>query len=797
MSDKPRRKRSRPPIDTSDPASARLPVVSRQKKNELKSRQLFESAVFPWLFQDSRHDNGIDGEVEITRQLEGESHEATGKRFLVQLKSTDGRLARGKPVPARIRPMHVRYWSESNLPVLLARCHLPTGRFFWSWVDESFVATLSQRDPAWMAKDSLTVHLPFESTLDSAALSAIESYVIRHRNTARRILDPGRYHALQAQALRVSSRLDALAVQAQLTHVQRRLADLRQSLSGCTYIVALTGPARAGKSTLLNALLGKDVSPVDRFPTTAVPIIVVGGASDGAEVIFADGTVRTGPATASFLADFATQDRNPDNTLGVRLVTVRMVSEALDRGLAFTDSPGLHDPSEPMRKIAELALDSASAVIYVLDVSPARNGGFSLNAQTISDLKRFRSQADRLLIILNKADDLDSACREATRQFVARELQKYALWEDLPTEPIFLSAKAAWEWNRSDSTNPLQELQEALWGHLLRTKSTGIDRLTFSVMELTRAGQDMLALLAARGADAERAAHIHAALSSCRKQRDTIVARCRRQQTTESRALSGFLASQKVAAMSAIEGWLGSIPSQQPLPSEDALRGHLQKQLINVLGSAWNEANARAQSFSQEIAADVERCLERSRAAAGTAQQVRFVVPALQNLGALSNEPYSEAWTGLAIGGLLALILQAPVGLLLAVAGWIIGHTVGQEPRRKREIARIMGLVEKATTSGLSSVRNQVIDRVYTHIKQVELRALDRIDLFVENAESQLRPLGRTSGLATREAIESIALEVAEVLREIGDIAVELGSTATGEPTQASAPMQSDSASNV
>jgi GTPase SAR1 family protein len=786
-----RPKTGKPKSGAKPSRGASLPTLTRQKANENESRPRFELAIKPWLFQDSRHDNGIDGEVEITRSRDGSAnHDVTGKRFLVQLKSTDGEISADKPVPARIKAMHVRYWSESNLPVLLTRCHLPTGRFYWRWVDETFLAELTQRDPGWIGRDELTVHLPADSSLGQAALVQIEAFVSKYRRTARRVLAAGAYISLQERTFAVREILATLATEADVAVTVKRLADLRESLTRCTYVIALAGPARAGKSTLMNALLGRAISPVGRLPTTAVPVMVVAGSADEAEIAFHEGPSSKGPATDAFLAEFATQEKNPDNDRRVKLVMVRLVNETLERGIAFADAPGLHDPSEAMRKITDLALDAAHAVVYVLDISPARNGGFSLSEQHIADLKRLRSKAERVFLVLNKADDVSEEDRVAASGYIEQQLRKYGIWSDLPVPPIFLSAKVAWEWDRA-GVSPIADLEGAIWTHLLRTQSTGVDRLSGSLVELSRAAKDLSSILAIQDSDAAKASHLKASLSACRERRVELLNECRRYRQEESTKLTSSLWERQLSIRADLEQWLLQTPTNQDLPGVDAIRERLQSHVIATLQSLWADASARAQVFAQHIAGEVERCLQQARAAVGTGGggDVRFVLPALQGLESLASEPLTEAWTGLIALALVGLLMETPLFWLMAAGGWVLGMVLGEERRRKRQIAKVMKKLDEWIPSSLESVHGQVFEKIALHAGYLESHVLDRIVLLVSDAERRLavlvypRTADATAKIAAWQA--RIAVAAHTIASIAGDLDPSLLPHFAGDPASA------------
>jgi ribosome biogenesis GTPase A len=141
--------------------------------------------------------------------------------------------------------------------------------------------------------------------------------------------DPTLARALETLA-EVAGRLGAAEVAEQVAEAAGRLQAL-------VLEVAVVGEFKRGKSSLINALLGRQVLPVGVLPLTAVPTVLERG-EEGLLVEYADG--RREQHTLDQLARFATEDANPANTLGVTRVTARLHAPLLDDGVRLVDTPG-------------------------------------------------------------------------------------------------------------------------------------------------------------------------------------------------------------------------------------------------------------------------------------------------------------------------------------------------------------------------------------------------------------------------------------------------------------------------
>jgi ribosome biogenesis GTPase A len=102
--------------------------------------------------------------------------------------------------------------------------------------------------------------------------------------------------------------------------------------------VLVAGEAKRGKSTLVNALLGRDLLPSGVTPLTAVTTTVRYGDDERAEVRFLDGHEEKYPLAA--LPDLVTERGNPGNRRRIAGVTAYVTAPVLEGGVELVDTPG-------------------------------------------------------------------------------------------------------------------------------------------------------------------------------------------------------------------------------------------------------------------------------------------------------------------------------------------------------------------------------------------------------------------------------------------------------------------------
>ena len=174
-------------------------------------------------------------------------------------------------------------------------------------------------------------------------LEALASDLIALMHQGARIAAEGetgglreRVTSLQGRAGEVLRAVERLSAEHGLVEVRPLIAAAAERVSATTFDVGVFGRVSTGKSSLINALAGTSVLPVDATPATAVPLRVRRGPT-GAELHFLDGSRR--PLTIDEIADYATERGNPENRRGVRAIEVQVPS--VPEGLLFLDTPGV------------------------------------------------------------------------------------------------------------------------------------------------------------------------------------------------------------------------------------------------------------------------------------------------------------------------------------------------------------------------------------------------------------------------------------------------------------------------
>lgn len=221
-------------------------------------------------------------------------------------------------------------------------------------------------------------------------------------------------HRATAVEARLSA-LTALCRAAGAEELSSEAEELTTRMAEGRFHVACIGQFKRGKSTLINALIGRRLLPAGVVPLTAVVTVVRYGSELAARVRMADGTwTAIDPDT---LVEYVSEERNPENRRGVSAIEVFVPSPLLQGGMCLVDTPGLGSVFEQATAATHAFVPHIDAALVVLGADPPIGGE---EAALVEDVAR---QVDDIIIVLNKADRLSDIERQEAARFTERVLE--------------------------------------------------------------------------------------------------------------------------------------------------------------------------------------------------------------------------------------------------------------------------------------------------------------------------------------------------------------------------------------
>ena len=184
--------------------------------------------------------------------------------------------------------------------------------------------------------------------------------------------------------------------------------------------VAILGQFKAGKSSFVNSLIGRNVLPVGVIPVTTVISRLQFGEREKATISFYDGTRQEIPA--GNLDEYTSEAKNPSNQKSVEMVDIELPALADYTGLRLVDTPGLGSVFKAHMEVSANWLPEVGAA--VLAVSADR----PLSENDLQLIRELTQYTPRIILLLTKADLLSPSQQEEVVKFfedtVKRELNR-------------------------------------------------------------------------------------------------------------------------------------------------------------------------------------------------------------------------------------------------------------------------------------------------------------------------------------------------------------------------------------
>jgi GTP-binding protein EngB required for normal cell division len=200
----------------------------------------------------------------------------------------------------------------------------------------------------------------------------------------------------------IARQLDVATAQAEASAASTRLAEQR-------FFLACLGQFKRGKSSLLNALVGRSLLPVGVPPVTSALTVLRHGPSARAEVRLADGSARS--IGLDELSAFVDERENPENVKGVAAVEVFLPAPLLETGLCLVDTPGLGSVFAGNTAVTRAFVPQIDAALVVLGSDPPITG------EEAELLAQVAAEVRHVIVVLNKADRASDVELAEARRF--------------------------------------------------------------------------------------------------------------------------------------------------------------------------------------------------------------------------------------------------------------------------------------------------------------------------------------------------------------------------------------------
>ncbi len=218
------------------------------------------------------------------------------------------------------------------------------------------------------------------------------------------------------------------------------LSALIEKIATPTYEIAFFGRVSAGKSSLLNRIIGIDLLPTGVTPITAVPTRIRNRPDSGLLAWTAEG--RFTRYEINRLADFVTEQRNPGNEKRIIRLIAEVPLATLPEEIVFVDTPGLGSLASEGGAETLAYLPQCDLGVVLVDASS------SIQPDDIATLEALRAASVPSIAVVSKADlvsggDLERLVKY-TRESAAKQLRMDIDVAPLSSRPEMAHLLDAW-----------------------------------------------------------------------------------------------------------------------------------------------------------------------------------------------------------------------------------------------------------------------------------------------------------------------------------------------------------------
>lgn len=204
----------------------------------------------------------------------------------------------------------------------------------------------------------------------------------------------------------------------QHTDLLEKVTALEEDIRQDRYKILVLGEFKRGKSTLVNALLGRSILPMDILPETATLNEVVYSEKPFVKVFYSNSLVEDGSLTPEFLKRFSANAENSQAHL-VDKIQMGYPLPFLENNITLVDTPGVADLDETRCDVTYKILPEANAVIFLLDA----NTPLTQSERDFLVDRLLPQGVDNILFILNKYDFIDEEEDEGFLEDVENRLR--------------------------------------------------------------------------------------------------------------------------------------------------------------------------------------------------------------------------------------------------------------------------------------------------------------------------------------------------------------------------------------
>ncbi|MGL4873226.1 MAG: dynamin family protein [Clostridium sp.] len=281
--------------------------------------------------------------------------------------------------------------------------------------------------------------------------------------------DKGFYEKMKK---RLNQQLDYLLKVAEKLNVENtNITIAKEKLNGNTFNIVVLGEVNRGKSTLINALLGKNVLPSNILPTTSVITKIIYGEKENALIKFRDGTEKN--IELEKLKNYVTTIQ-AENNRNIKETIINYINTPYKNNCILVDTPGVNDIEKSNVEITYEYIPYADVIIFLIDPDQV----FTNSEKVFLKARVCNHNIDKIFFVLNKSDNINEIGIRNLNKYIKNTMEELKL----PSRFYIVSAKETLigkiQGNRNRYVEEFEVLEKEIEKFLFEEKGTQVIKNT-------------------------------------------------------------------------------------------------------------------------------------------------------------------------------------------------------------------------------------------------------------------------------------------------------------------------------
>lgn len=559
--------------------------------------------------------------------------------------------------------------------------------------------------------------------------------------------------------------------------INNSIKALNNQIEQATYRIAITGPSRVGKSTLINALLRmQGVSPTGIFQTTGVPIQILPASENFVKILFKNGKTIIEKFSKLVVESYASQNQNEDNNKEVALLAIHLANRQLEHGVSLFDIPGLDDPDENIFRYTWSTVTKANAILYLIDASPFENGGYIFKSEYKKHIMELGQSLDKIFLVFTKINALTGDKLEKLKERVTQDLKKLSLFDKVSEKVYYLSAEESLEirLNKRKGIDTVQKLEDDIWKYLLKENKIGLVNLNFVNKEILNSTVDFEGILNARLFDDKKRRKLLSVLEAVKIKIPELSKLYHSREVEIRKGISNSIENQKHNLLAELAKYLDSFPENVNLPNKKALQNYLSQGGHKTLEQTNIEYAHQVNLLKEMIDNWIEENLKQVRELiAGNSEKKLVDFSEVEKFDTPSVDLSTSFGVGL-LTGIIGFIINPPAAILAGISGFFANLLLSSSERRAKQVKKIMDNARVCYDEQFKKINTAYIELVQDHSKLIIKYANNKIKLFFNDLRNQMKPLSNELSVKEVELYKKSFEEIGRIRGKVNKLNEEI-----------------------